>query len=110
MEIGGAAPDFTLQDVAGRTWKLSSLKGKVVLVNFWATWCKPCRDEVPSLEALNRAMNGRPFQMLHTRPQSQAWPTRPCRNGWRFHISVTLGKLAIGSQVKPSCDHHRLVS
>ena len=64
MEIGQAAPDFALQDAGGRTWKLSSLKGKVVLVNFWATWCKPCRDEMPSLETLNRDLNGRPFQML----------------------------------------------
>lgn len=64
MEIGKQAPDFILEDFAGHTWKLSSLKGKVVFVNFWATWCKPCRDEMPSMEALNRAMNGKPFQML----------------------------------------------
>ena len=40
------------------------MKGKVVFVNFWATWCKPCRDEMPSMEVLNRAMAGKPFQML----------------------------------------------
>lgn len=64
MEIGKPAPDFVLQDASGKTWKLSSLKGKVVFVNFWATWCKPCRDEMPSMEALNRTMEGQPFQML----------------------------------------------
>ena len=64
MEIGKPAPDFVLQDVSGNTWQLSSLKGKVVFVNFWATWCKPCRDEMPSMEALNKAMAGKPFQML----------------------------------------------
>ena len=64
MEIGKTAPDFALQDASGKTWKLSSLKGKVVFVNFWATWCKPCRDEMPSMEALNKAMVGQPFQML----------------------------------------------
>ena len=64
MEIGKPAPDFVLQDDSGKTWKLSSLKGKVVFVNFWATWCKPCRDEMPSMEALNKAMAGQPFQML----------------------------------------------
>ena len=41
MEIGKPAPDFVLQDASGKTWKLSSLKGKVVFVNFWATWCPP---------------------------------------------------------------------
>jgi len=64
MEIGKPAPDFVLQDAAGKTWQLSSLKGKVVFVNFWATWCKPCRDEMPSMEVLNRSMADKPFQML----------------------------------------------
>ena len=64
IEIGKPAPDFVLQDVSGDTWKLSSLKGKAVFINFWASWCKPCRDEMPSMEALNKAMAGQPFQML----------------------------------------------
>jgi peroxiredoxin len=64
MEIGKPAPDFVLQDASGKSWQLSNLKGKVVFVNFWATWCKPCRDEMPSMEALNKAMAGQPFQML----------------------------------------------
>jgi len=61
---GNPAPDFTLKDLAGKPVQLSSLKGKVVLVNFWATWCPPCREEVPSMVRLNQAMQGKPFQML----------------------------------------------
>ena len=53
MEIGQPAPDFELLDSTGKTWKLSSLKGKVVFVNFWATWCKPCRKEIPDLSELH---------------------------------------------------------
>jgi peroxiredoxin len=64
MEIGKPAPDFVLQDASGRTWKLSNLKGKVVFVNFWATWCKPCRDEMPSMVTLDKALADKPFQML----------------------------------------------
>ena len=49
--VSGPAPGFTLQSNGGREVALSSLKGKVVMVNFWATWCVPCRQEMPHLQA-----------------------------------------------------------
>lgn len=49
---GKQAPDFALQDLQGKTWKLSDLKGKVVLLHFWATWCTTCEQENPTLQRL----------------------------------------------------------
>ena len=60
-----AAPDVSVVSIAnGSTLKLSDLKGKVVLLNFWATWCPPCREEIPSMMKLNGFMAGKPFQMV----------------------------------------------
>ncbi|WP_306536675.1 TlpA disulfide reductase family protein [Geobacter sp.] len=61
---GNPAPDFTLNTLTGEVVKLSDLKGQVVLLNFWATWCPPCRQEIPSMMRLNAAMAGKPFRML----------------------------------------------
>ena len=64
VDMGDQAPDFLLEDTAGNQVSLASLRGKVVLVNFWATWCPPCRAEMPSMEKLNEAMAGEDFVML----------------------------------------------
>jgi thiol-disulfide isomerase/thioredoxin len=62
---GGQAPaPLVLADLAGRDVDLSSFKGEVVLVNFWATWCEPCRQEMPSLERLQQKLGGRGFRVL----------------------------------------------
>jgi peroxiredoxin len=56
--------DFTLTDLQGKAWHLQELKGKVVLVNFWATWCPPCRKEMPDLDALYNKFKGQGFVVL----------------------------------------------
>ena len=69
VRVGGAAkaeasctersprclPKITMMDLAGREWRPEDLAGKVVVVNVWATWCKPCAQEIPDLEAIHRA-------------------------------------------------------
>ena len=61
---GGTAPALELEDLEGKVQRLSDYRGRVVLVNFWATWCEPCREEMPSMESLRAQLKGRPFEIL----------------------------------------------
>ena len=58
------APALKLKDLDGAIHDLAQLKGKVVLINFWATWCPPCRREMPSMERLSQALKGEAFAVL----------------------------------------------
>jgi thiol-disulfide isomerase/thioredoxin len=60
----GPAPDIEVIKADGSKLRLSELRGKVVFVNFWATWCPPCRKEIPDLEALAKKMRHVPFEIL----------------------------------------------
>lgn len=62
--IGEAAPNFDLKTLDGTTVKLSDLKGKNVIVNFWATWCGPCRDEMPDLEKFYQEYKGKDLEII----------------------------------------------
>lgn len=59
-----AATDFTVPGLTGSPLRLSDLKGKVVLLNFWATWCPPCKEEMPSMERLYRRYKDKGFTIL----------------------------------------------
>ncbi|MFO7594140.1 MAG: TlpA disulfide reductase family protein [Pseudomonadota bacterium] len=59
-----SAPSLALTDIDGRNWTLEELRGEVVLLNFWATWCPPCVEEIPSLGRLNRRLEDKPFRVI----------------------------------------------
>ena len=63
-EIGEAAPPLVLTAIDGTSIDLAKLRGKVVLVNFWATWCAPCRKEMPTLDAFYRRHRGQGFELI----------------------------------------------
>jgi cytochrome c biogenesis protein CcmG/thiol:disulfide interchange protein DsbE len=62
--VGALAPDFELQSVDGRTVKLSDLRGNAAVVNFWATWCQPCKLEMPWFEELHQKYKEQGLEMI----------------------------------------------
>lgn len=61
---GGPAPSLEQPDIDGKTHKLADYRGKVVMVQFWATWCPPCLKEMPAMQRLDKKMAGKPFAIL----------------------------------------------
>lgn len=61
---GSFAPSFELSDQNGETFSLEDYRGEFLFLNFWATWCAPCEDEIPDMMTLNQRFQGRPFRML----------------------------------------------
>ena len=68
MPSAKPAPEFNLMGMDGETHTLDDLKGKFVLVNFWATWCNPCKVEMPLLEKLHQTLKGDKFTVLGLEP------------------------------------------
>ena len=107
VQVGDEAPNFMLRDLAGNIVSLSQLRGKVVLLNFWATWCGPCRVEMPAMEQLYRTLPRGEFEILAVSTDSQgAAVTRPFqkRMGFTFpilHDSEYRVGLAYGARTIP---------
>jgi len=62
--VGSPAPEIVLKDLQGQEVRLSDLRGKIVLLNFWATWCKPCKEEMPAMQASYDKLRNQGFVVL----------------------------------------------
>src|SRR5690242_9320254 len=67
VQVGDRAPDFSIKADNGRMYTRSDFGGKLLILNFWATWCPPCREELPSLDALQRTLGSRGLVVLAVR-------------------------------------------
>lgn len=81
-------PALSLPDLQGGVHRLSEYRGKVILLNFWASWCAPCRAEMPSIERLRRELHGEPFAVLAVNVGEDARVVR--RFAERAHIGFTV--------------------
>ena len=93
------APDFALEDANGREVKLSSLKGKVILVNFWATWCEGCQVEIPWLVEFQKKYQASGFVVIGVSMDDDGWKSvKPWLKEKKVNYPIVIGSDELGRQ------------
>ena len=91
------APEFALPLLDGGQLRLSSYRGKVVLLDFWATWCVPCREETPHFVELQRKYGDRGLQIIGISMDDSPDPVRPFVQQFQVNYPVVMGTADVGS-------------
>lgn len=95
LEVGSLAPDWKLLDPDGKEHTLSALRGKVVVLDFWATWCGPCRMTMPAIESLHRRFQGKEVAVLGLSAWDQGEPARYMREkGYTYGLLLAADGVA----------------
>ncbi len=92
------APDFTLPQLDGQQLQLSSYRGKVVLLDFWATWCVPCRAEIPQFIELQKKYGDRGLQIIGVSMDDGPEPVRTFYQQFHITYPVVMGTAKTGDQ------------
>lgn len=94
-----AAPDFTLKDANGSSVKLSDYRGKVVLLNFWATWCGPCKIEIPWFMEFEQQYKNKGFAVLGVAMDDDGWSVvKPYIAEKKMNYRVVLGNDSVATE------------
>jgi peroxiredoxin len=91
------APEFTLRDINGGTVALSAYRGKVVLLDFWATWCDPCKDEIPRFMQMQNELGPKGLQVVGVSMDDDPQPVRDFYQQYRMNYPVAMGDAKTGN-------------
>ena len=90
------APQFVRKDLQGKVVDLKALRGKVIMLNFWATWCGPCQVELPKFQAWQRAYGASGFQVIAISMDDDAGPVRSTVRKLHLEVPVVMGDERLG--------------
>jgi peroxiredoxin len=93
---GGSAPDFSLAALDGKPLQLSSYRGKIVVLDFWATWCAPCREEIPHFIDMQNRYGGRGVQLIGISMDDSPEPVVAFYRQFKMNYPVALGNARLG--------------
>ena len=93
---GNLAPDFSLPQLNGEQLELSAYRGKIVLLDFWATWCEPCREEIPHFVELQNKYGGQGLQIIGVSMDDGPEPVRNFYRQFKMNYPVVMGNARIG--------------
>ena len=97
LKVGDAAPQFSRKDLQGQVFDLHALRGKVVLIDFWASWCPPCIIEIPHLTQLQKQLGPQGFQVVGVAMDDSTTATRATMQKIAFNYPVVPGDAKFGN-------------